>query len=146
MHVLPHRSLLARLTSLFFLALILLTPATASAQMPPIFPDCDPLPGPKSLNGSSAEDCVLGDLIQLAINIYNLLLYFASFVALLMIVWAGVRMLWFSYFENSEAELANAKLTLTRAIVGLVIIIAAYLIVNTLVNFLTGQDINSLLP
>ena len=93
----------SRLIGACAMAAILFTPAFAFAQQPPFLPNCDPLPGPevlKSLKNNSGEDCSFKDLIQLAINVYNLLLYFASFIALLMIVWAGVRMLWFSYFEN----------------------------------------------
>ncbi len=118
---------------LAILAGLIFVPAVTFAQAPPqLLPDCDPIPG-------RTASCGFEHLIKLAINIYDWLLYFAAFVALLMIVWSGVRMLWFSYFENSEAELGDAKKTFTRAITGLVIIVAAYLIVNTLVLFLTGN-------
>lgn len=124
---------------IFIAVVFLVTPFTFADAQDPLLPECNGVPG-------RADSCDFQDLVQLVINIYNYLLYFASFVALLMIVWAGVRMLWFSYLENSEEELKSAKLTLTRAIVGLVIIIAAYLIVNTTVLFLTGKDLNSFLP
>lgn len=124
---------------LVLVAFLLMPIAVVYAQ--PAFsllPACDPLPG-------QANSCGFQHLMQLAINIYNYLLYFASFIALLMLIWAGVRMLWFSYFEHSEQELGEAKLTFTRAIAGLVIIIAAFLIVNTLVFFLTGKDLNTVI-
>lgn len=91
------------------------------------------------------EKCDLNHLLQLFVNIYNVLLGLASFIAMLFIVWAGVRMFYWSTFEDSEGELGSAKKTLTRAITGLVIIAIAWLIVNTTIVVLGGGGINTIL-
>ena len=79
--------------------------------------------------------CTFNDLCIMVTNIYNWLLGMAGLVAILLIIYGGVRMIWFSYFAefpNQEEELAAGKLTVTRAIFGLLIVATAYLLVNTL--------------
>ena len=91
------------------------------------------------------RDCEIKDLLQLLVSVYNMLLGLAALVAMLMIIYGGVRMFIFHYFEDAPGELKNAKFTVTRAITGLVIVLAAYLIVNTLIALLGGGDINRFL-
>ncbi len=124
--------------------------AFSAYAIDPLLPACDPVPGRQQIptgGGPPLPTCGVKHLLQLVINVYNWMLYFAAMVALLIIIFGGIRMLLYSYWEQPQAELENAKYTVTRAITGLVVIIAAYLIVNTVVIFLTGDagGINSLI-
>lgn len=112
----------------------------AYAQLEPLLPKCDPVPGNQP--NQVGEDCAPKHLFELAINVYNLLLYFAGMVAIILIILGGIRMFTYSFMEKPEAELESAKLMVTRAVTGLVIVLAAFLIVNTLVFFLSGQGLN----
>jgi hypothetical protein len=84
----------------------------------------------------SGLNCTVDHLFQLLVNVYNFLLGLAALVAMLFIVWGGLRMLYFSYLEDSAHELESAKLTVRRAIGGFVIIALAYLLVSTTLNLL----------
>lgn len=105
--------------------LLLLFPLIASAA---IIPNCNPLPG-------NDNSCGVDDIFKLLINIYNFLLGMLAFVAVLFIVWAGVQMMIHHLGESplggQRSSLENAKYTLTRAIWGIVIVAAAWLLVNT---------------
>lgn len=85
-------------------------------------------------------DCTVNDFFALLVNIYNWLLGFAAIVAVLMIIFSGVRMLIYYWAEQPEQELTSAKNTLRRAIFGLVVIITAYLVVATLVFTILGLN------
>lgn len=114
----------------------LLVPVIASAA---IIPDCNPLPGnPRPANPvpGTRYSCSVDDLFGLLINIYNFLLGMLAFVAVLVIIVAGVRMILHSLAEgpvgsSSRSELENAKVMLARAIWGIIIIATAWLVVNT---------------
>ncbi|MEX1112225.1 MAG: hypothetical protein WEC84_02075 [Candidatus Andersenbacteria bacterium] len=90
--------------------------------------------------GPDQNPCKFSDLFQLLVSIYNFLLGAAALVAMLMLGWAGVLMLIYQWGEQPESDLANAKLTLRRAIFGLVIILTAYVVVNTLLGLLGLTD------
>ena len=88
----------------------------------------------------SGTDCTVQHLLDLFVGIYNWLLGLAAVVAVLMIVFAGVRMLLYYWSESPEQELTDAKHTLRRAIFGLIVIVTAYLVVATLVFTVLGLD------
>lgn len=92
----------------------------------------------------SGLNCTVNDLLKLLVNIYNFLLGLAAMVALFMIIFSGIRMFYFGFVEDSSSELEAAKLGLTRAITGLVIVAVAYLVVNTLVFVLTRKSLTEL--
>lgn len=124
-----------------------------------ILPVCNPVPGQEeseclaqctdscSTTGECITRCTakcqnpcgVDDLLALPVNIYNYLLGLAALVAMLFIVWGGMRMFYFGYMEDSASELEAAKLTVRRAIGGFVIIATAYLLVATLL-YLLGLD------
>ena len=99
---------------------IFFVPITAHAQLVPC----------------SGINCTVTDLLKLPVNVYNFLLGFAALIALLFIIWGGLRMLFFSYLEDSASELAAAKLTVRRALAGFALIALSYLIVNTALSML----------
>lgn len=94
------------------------------------------LPSCASVPTQAGEPCSFKHLIQLVVNIYNWSLGFAGLIAMIMIVFGGVQMLIYHYMEQPDPFLQGAKHTVSRAITGLIIVIAAFLIVNTLLLFL----------
>lgn len=82
--------------------------------------------------------CTLADLLAIPVNIFNFLLEGAALVLLAMIIWAGIRMSMYWFGEQPEQELTAAKVTLTRAIVGFVIVATAILIINILAVTILG--------
>lgn len=113
---------------LFLIAIaLILVPTVAQAAIVPC--------------GQTTDDkCTFNDLITLVVNIFEFLLGLAALVAVIIIIWSGIRMLLYSFSEQPEAELEGAKNTLRRAVFGLVLILGAFLIVQTLLIFL-GSDI-----
>ncbi|MEX0649883.1 MAG: hypothetical protein WD200_02700 [Candidatus Andersenbacteria bacterium] len=82
----------------------------------------------------------MSHIFDLLVNIYNYLLALAALVAMLMLVWGGIQMLIFYFDESPVTALEGAKNTIRRAIFGLVIILMAYLIVNTILGALGLSD------
>lgn len=82
--------------------------------------------------------CTFCDLLIVASNIYNdLALPLALSIAVLMIIIGGVMLL---ISAGSEDKYRKAKNTLTMAITGLIIVLASWLIVNTLINLIAGGN------
>lgn len=112
--------------------LLLLGPGAAQAAG--LLPDCNPLPG-------QGDSCGVTHLFELAVNIYNFALGLAALVAFLFIILGGVRML-VAYYGEGEQNVSAAKATLRNGIVGFVIVLAAFLIVQTLLNLIGVTDTN----
>ena len=95
----------------------------------------------------SGLDCDVQGLLGLVYGIFNWLIGSAGLVALGFIIWGGLRMLYWSFMEDDERELAASKHTVTRAILGLVIVASSWLVINTLVLLMSGgtQGINDFL-
>ncbi|MFH1354050.1 MAG: hypothetical protein ABIH36_02070 [bacterium] len=94
-------------------------------------------------SGNDPLKCTLDDLLAVPVNIFNFLLGLAAVVLLAVIIWAGMRMILYHASEMPEQELASAKMTLTRGIMGFLIIAFSYVLVNLLVYTLLGLDTNS---
>lgn len=109
----------------------------SEAYMQRYFVVCD---DPPSSSDHWALGCSLANLLTVPVRIFNYLLSGAALVLLLMIVWAGVRMAMYWFNEQPEQELVAAKLTLTRGIVGFVMVATAMLIINILAVTILGLD------
>lgn len=127
---------------LYVLTLLILVAVAPFIAQAAIVPDCDPVPG-------NAKSCTIKDLGRLLINIYNFLLGTIGLVAILFIIFGGLRMLYWTFLENSSGELEAAKTTVTRAITGLIIALCAFVIVNLAITILqkdTAYTITNFLP
>ena len=85
-------------------------------------------------------DCDLEDLLYVPVTIYNYLLGTAAAVFIVVVIWAGIRMMIYHASESPESELINAKFTLFRGITGFVIVAGAYTIVNVLIIGILGLN------
>jgi hypothetical protein len=73
---------------------------------------------------------------QLVKNTINWILTFLGFIAVIVIIVAGIRTV---VASNDENEAKKALSTLKWAIIGLVVVIASYAIVNFILGFFTMQ-------
>jgi len=127
--------MMRRFSTFFLIAVLVCTPAIVYAQGSGLVP-C----GPKGQTVAGQEDpagCTLKDLFKLLIGIYNFLLGMAGIVAFGLLVYGGIQMLLFSV---DEEKLKSGKSTVTQALIGLTIILLAYIIVNTLLVVLGVAD------
>lgn len=76
------------------------------------------------------------DAIQIVINIINVFLSFLALIFIALIIYGGF--LWMTARGNDD-QVTTAKKTLYQAIIGLVVIISAYVIINIVINILTKQ-------
>lgn len=118
-----------RLLKYFFLATTYLLPEAAYARSNSGIVKCGPQ--------GSQRLCELKDLFNLLIGIYNFLLGMAGIVAFGLLIWGGIQMLLYS---AEEEHVKNGKNTVLQALVGLAIILLAYIIVNTLLVALGVTD------
>lgn len=77
------------------------------------------------------EPCRLDELIELAVRIFNWLLALGGIVALLAVIVAGTRYL-IAVFSADSGTMASAKENLTYAIIGLAVLLLAFVIVRTI--------------
>lgn len=80
--------------------------------------------------------CNLCDLVKVASNIIDLLVQLTFAVGALAIV-VGAGMMIFS--AGSEQKFSQGKKLITNAVIGIVIAVASWLIINTIFHLITGN-------
>lgn len=85
------------------------------------------------------SECDWADLVSLGQNVLNLIVTLAVIVSAIMFAYAG--MLFFSSSANASG-LEKAKKIFAGVIIGLVIILTAWLIINTILETLTGRGLD----
>ncbi len=105
----------------------LVTPAFALAQsrMPERIVPCD------------GVACTCADLATLAQNVINAGIFLAVFLSAVLFAWAGWKIMVGKSLGTSE-DIAKGKQVIWNVVIGLVMIIAAWLIVNTIYATLAG--------
>lgn len=83
---------------------------------------------PNSIAGGNATAS------SLAVRIIEILLYFAAIVAVVMIIIGGYQVM---TAGGDTAKTTNGRKTLTNAVIGLAIVILAYIIIQAVLSFLT---------
>lgn len=122
---------------LFVLFLLIPTIAIKAISIPPLpsvpLPSV-PLPSIPSGSSTPATSTVLleigptENIPDLAVRLYNWLVRIAGVLALLMIIWGGVQYTFFSTASPGKVE--DAKYKIRQAIIGLLIVLASWLILN----------------
>lgn len=110
--------------------LLVLSPAlVGAAGMPTKIVPCDGT----SLNGGT--ECTVCSLAQLAQNVLNTGIYLAVFLAGILFAWAG----WLYLSDGGKGKsLSQAKTVFMNVFIGLVIILAGWLVVDTLMKTMTN--------
>ncbi len=94
--------------------------------------DCDPKNG---IGGAINDDCTLGSGQQsklvgsggMVTDIINIMLFVIGILCVIMIIWGGIR---YTISNGASDKVKDAKNTILYAVVGLVIAIIAYALVN----------------
>ncbi len=130
-----------RLWAPFLLALLFLVPIAAEAQsgIPLFDPEWQLVPEAHKLDPSCPEGYPLGfgGFLQLIQNAMNAAISFGIVIFVLIIAFAG--MLWILTPTNPENH-SQAKKVLTNAVIGLLIILSAWLIVDFVMKILYNPD------
>lgn len=108
------------------LFLLFVTPSLAQAQ---IFPG-----GPDQIVPVECRDpdqCGTCEFVQLTNNVIDFIIFFASVAAVLLFIYAGFRLV---TSGGSEGALTNAKSMFVNVLIGYVILLAAFLIIDTLLR------------
>ena len=128
-----NRGFVIRLKS-FFAAVVLLLVVLLLATSQPAFADCisDPTSAgcPCALNSSSAacQDLSKPDgLSNILKNATNIVLFIAGALAVIMIIYGSIR---FMTAHGDEKQVESARLIVTYSVIGLIIAILAYALVN----------------
>ena len=128
-----NRGFITRLKSLF-IAVMLLLAVLPLVISQPAFADCisDPTSAgcPCALNSSSAacQDLSKQDgLSNILKNATNVVLFIAGALAVIMIIYGSIR---FMTAHGNEKQVESARLIVTYSVIGLIIAILAYALVN----------------
>lgn len=118
----------------FFVAGVLLLAVLPLVTSQPVFADCisDPTSAgcPCALNSSSAacQDLSKQDgLSNILKNATNIVLFIAGALAVIMIIYGSIR---FMTAHGNEKQVESARLIVTYSVIGLIIAILAYALVN----------------
>lgn len=84
------------------------------------------------------NDCTLKQLVDVVIRVINYLLSLAGFVAMIFIVWSGWGMV---NSGGNEEKITAAKASFSNAIIGFFLILAAYVLLDAIINVLTGGSL-----
>lgn len=110
-------------------AIALAAPLVAFAQLAPLTTE---EAGGLGLNTSAQTD-----LKQVIVNVVKFILTFLGLLAVIIIIYGGF--LWMTSRGNDE-QVGQAKSTITAGLIGLVIIILAYVITNVVVSTIQGDN------
>lgn len=86
-------------------------------------------------NRAPVGPCSFCDALKVTANIVQFLFKVAIPIAVAMIVWGAFRMM---TSGGSEQNVESGKKTVTSAVIGLVIVLAAWIIINTVLHLLAG--------
>lgn len=93
---------------------------------------------PDQIVPCNGVDCTVCSIATLAQRVLNFGIYFAVFVAAVLFAWAGVIML---TNRANPGEVSRAKGIFWNVMVGLVGILAAWLLVDTIMYMFTGSHL-----
>lgn len=91
--------------------------------------------GNGTVGGVPQAPCTIGDMIGTIKLIVNFLLSWAWLISILFIVVAGIQMV---MAGGNQETLTKAKTSLSHAIVGFIIILCSFVLINLVVGLLTG--------
>jgi hypothetical protein len=93
---------------------------------------------PEKIVTCQGINCTCADLTTVAQNIINLSIFVAIFLSAILFAWAGWKMI-SGRSMGSHGAIDEGKEVLWNVVIGLVIIIAAWLIVDTIVKTITAS-------
>lgn len=116
--------------ALLFLVVFIIAPSL-------VFAAGNVLPG--QIVPCNGTDCSVCDLANLAQNVLNTGIYIAVFLSAILFAWAG----WLYLTGSAGSDLSRAKEIFFNVVVGLVIILIGWLVVDVLIRTLAGGNFSS---
>ena len=113
------------------LAGLLMVPMVALAASPAVSAQYNLSGGTEAAKGEGMKDGV-GDANSLVKNVVNIILWVVGILSVIMMVWGGIK---YTTSAGDSNKVTSAKNTIIYAVIGLIIAIMAYAIVN----FVIGQ-------
>lgn len=92
---------------------------------------------PEACTGESANNvqtCGLCQIIETGINIFHFFVYGAGTIAVFFLVISGFRYI----IASGQEDISSAKDSMTKTIFGLLIVLAAFVIVNSIMHAIAG--------
>lgn len=109
-------------------SLLVTLPAFASWPATPLLPPC-----------TSSGDCGFNDFILLGVNLTKIILGLVGSLALLFFIYGGVMFL----LAGGKSEMIEqGKKIITNAVIGVAIVLGAWIIVNFAIAALTGTPVS----
>lgn len=118
---------LVSLVAIFFF--LVASPVLASWPATPLLPDC-----------TKDGNCGFNSFIELGVNLTKLILSIVGSLALLFFVYGGVM---FLIAGGKSEAVTKGKTIITNAVIGLAIVLGAWVIVNFAIAALTGTSVGS---
>lgn len=118
-----------------FLGTILATPH-AQAQSAGLVPDC-PLNDPGCSNTYAPDNYGTCEVVLLVNNIIGFSLGLVALLATITLVVSGYRLV---MSQGNPGEMQRAKEALSNILIGLVIVLSAFLVINTVLSVLVGDN------
>src|SRR3989344_4385019 len=110
------------------LILLAISPSIAFAQIPTIVP---------CTGATGSHPCTFCDIAQLAQNVLNAGIYIAVFLSAVLFAWAGLK---YITAGGEPGKASEAKKIFWNVGMGLVLILAAWLIVDLIMKMLVNQS------
>ena len=92
---------------------------------------------PKQIVSCNGVDCTVCDLVTVAQNILNTAIYVSVFLAAFLFAWAG----WLYLTSQVGSNIQRAREVFFNVAVGLVIILAGWLVIDVLMRTLVGASV-----
>ncbi len=129
-----------------YLILIAMTALVVGA-FAPILAQAQGFPAPivpeKCAGPKAATECDLCQLTQLARNLLNFAIFMAIVLSAVLFAWAGMR---YMTAQGEPGVIATARKTLVNVFLGLLLILCAWLIINTVMAFMVSKDFSGVFP
>lgn len=124
-----------------FAVSVLMMLGLAGAALQPVYADCDPGAGVAggvgcAGDGSSQPQKLFGS-DGIFTKVINFLLFFVGVVSVIMIIYGGIQ---YTTSAGDSGKVTSAKNTILYAIVGLIVSILAYAIVNFVTTTFLGNQ------
>jgi hypothetical protein len=110
-------------------ALLITLPVYASWPATPLLPPC-----------TSSGDCGFNDFILLGVNLTKMILGIVGSLALLFFIYGGIM---FLIAGGSSEMIGKGKKIITNAVIGVALVLGAWIIVNFAIAAMTGTPVSN---
>ncbi|RJQ34699.1 hypothetical protein C4568_02125 [Candidatus Parcubacteria bacterium] len=128
-------------------AILLVVTLIVVGAFSPLMVQAQSFPGaivpPACAGPDAATKCNLCQLTQLARNLLNFAIFLAIVISAVLFAWAGMR---YMTAQGDPGTIKVARQTLLNVFLGLLLILCAWLVINTLMGFMVKTDFKGLLP